>query len=412
MANLEAELNGATRNSAKEEGKNDEWKNVTLGFTRTYSPEWKPRHAFREVFQNLFVFTSILYNSKNANASISKDGIIDTFGLDEKRLSIETKPSETGYTAEFRDAHKKLLGFVKYLAGEGTVELANFGASLCPEVLEVGYTTKKGARKLAGGHGEGLKMAALVMLREGYRFHIQSSEHNWNFHFGGTGNRKMVCSFGWPKGQADEGYKEKNRRKFDKKSGSEELKAHIWEDVSVKIGGNFRGKGERIDSATFESWLDVSVDLNRPLNPIKTDFGVLILDEKYEDTIYLKGLQLEAKPSLKKFKFGYNLFAGKTDRDRHGMMDMRQQAEIITKIWEEAIKKGNVDILDKYTKMLRSEESRADVAVAEEFISSDMALRLWGELQRDDPEHKKFYYDQGKGDWVRIPVLTTSQLKY
>jgi hypothetical protein len=255
------------------------------------------------------------------------------------------------------------LGFVKYSAAAGTVELANFRAVLLPDVLEVGHTTKGEASKFAGGHGEGLKMAALVFLREGYRFHIQSFEHNWNFNFGGKDNRNIVCTFNWPIGQADEGYIEKNRRKFDRKSGSEELKANIWEDVSVKVGGSFRGIGKKIDYATFKSWLDVSLDLSRPSGVTKTHFGDLILDEKYEGTIYLKGLRLEAKPSLEKFKYCYNLFAGSTDRDRHGMMDLRQQAETITRIWEEAIAGNNADILDKYTELLRSEEGWADVAL-------------------------------------------------
>jgi len=340
--------------------------------------------------------------------SIRKDGLVDRFELDEKHLPVTIGDSEAGYTAKVHDARGKLLGFVKYLTEEGTVELANFGVSLGPEVLDTGYTTKQQTRKLAGGHGEGLKMAALVMLREGYRFHIQSSEHNWNFNFGGKDNKKIICSFSWRTGQADEGYKEKNRRKFDKKSGSEELKANIWEDISVKIGGNFRGKGSKIDYATFRSWLDVSVDLDRPSDVTPTGSGDLIMDRKYGDMIYLKGLRLEANPSLTKFKFGYNLFAGDTNRDRQGMIDMRQQAKIITRIWEEPIVNGDVDILDKYIEMLRAEQSWADVTLAEEFISRDMASRIWEKLQRDDPEHKKFYYDQEKGERVRIPVLAAS----
>jgi len=61
MANLEAKLNGATGDSAVEEGKNDAWRNITLSYTRTYSPRWKPRHALRELIQNWFIFTFILY---------------------------------------------------------------------------------------------------------------------------------------------------------------------------------------------------------------------------------------------------------------------------------------------------------------------------------------------------------------
>jgi hypothetical protein len=61
MTDIEPELNGAIGNSTEGKGENDTWKRVTLGFTRTYSRKWKACHAFREVFQNLFVFTYMLY---------------------------------------------------------------------------------------------------------------------------------------------------------------------------------------------------------------------------------------------------------------------------------------------------------------------------------------------------------------
>lgn len=70
MANIEAECNGAIGNSTEEKGENDAWKRVTLGFNRTYSRKWKARHAFREVFQNLFVFTCMLYKPQNANTPL------------------------------------------------------------------------------------------------------------------------------------------------------------------------------------------------------------------------------------------------------------------------------------------------------------------------------------------------------
>src|SRR5205823_2713211 len=118
------------------------------------------------------------------NMSTRKDGLVYTFGLNPERFPIEkTKVSDDEYIAKVHHTEGKLLGFIKFSAKEGVVEVANFGMHLDRRVLKIGHTTKRGNEALAGFHGEGLKLAILVMLRHGYRFHIRASEHKWNFNF-------------------------------------------------------------------------------------------------------------------------------------------------------------------------------------------------------------------------------------
>ncbi|KAF4228936.1 hypothetical protein CNMCM8980_006537 [Aspergillus fumigatiaffinis] len=60
---------------------------------------------------------------------------------------------------------QKVLGYIRYDHIKGSAEFANFSSRLDPECLEMGHTTKREDRRLAGGHGEGLKIAALVLSR-------------------------------------------------------------------------------------------------------------------------------------------------------------------------------------------------------------------------------------------------------
>jgi hypothetical protein len=67
---------------------------------------------------------------------------------------------------------RRALGHIKYEKKAGRVILVNSCAQIQPEVLQLGHTSKQGNAKLAGCHGEGLKLAALVMSRNGYKAKI------------------------------------------------------------------------------------------------------------------------------------------------------------------------------------------------------------------------------------------------
>src|SRR6266498_583550 len=96
------------------------------------------------------------------------------------------------YVTEAHHPYKdRLLGFIEYTQRTGVVEFANFSAVLSPSSLALGFTTKTDKDHLAGGHGEGFKLAALVMLRAGYAVHIAASGFYWNFRWGGRDKRQL-----------------------------------------------------------------------------------------------------------------------------------------------------------------------------------------------------------------------------
>jgi hypothetical protein len=78
------------------------------------------------------------------------------------------------------------LGFIKYEKDLGRVVMTNPCAGLKPRLLWLGQTTKQGKDQLVGCHGEGLKLAAMVMSWEKYRVSIETNNAHWTFYLGNT----------------------------------------------------------------------------------------------------------------------------------------------------------------------------------------------------------------------------------
>jgi hypothetical protein len=292
----------------------------------------------------------------------------------------------------------RLLGFIRYSKEKGILELTNFRAKLGRKALKLGFSTKRQKAELAGTHGEGFKVASLVMLRKGYHVHFDASKFYWNFHFAGTDKDTLYCFFSAPKDHVVQKQMDAYKKRLAK-VGSRELKTNIWEDVSVKIGKVPRSQGAKIDLATFNHWLKASLDLDRPTKFISTGYGRLIMDPNFRGRIYLKGLLLETN-SARGFRFGYDLAEGKVNRDRQRLKNPEGEANVLARIWEEAIQKEAGDTIKEYVDMLRDRIDWADVILAKDHISEVTAKAVWQHLLEEDPERKLFYHDHKNADEV------------
>jgi len=184
------------------------------------------------------------------------------------------------------------------------------------------------------------------------------------------------------------------------------LTANIWEDVTVKIGKVYRPWSESASIALeeFQSWLMVSLDLERPFDIIKTSRGCLILDSSFQGRIYLRALLLEINNPLavrkRKFRFAYNLLNGRVNRDRQSLSSVAEEAQEFARIWKEAIEKSSENTLKNYIELLREDDRWADVSRAKDFIDEVTAKAIWQYLLKDDPGRRRFYYDHKSGGHV------------
>ncbi len=82
---------------------------------------------------------------------------------------------------------KEWLGYIRYksMDGQGTIDITNRSATLQPWHLDMGGTSKAGDAHQAGAHGEGLKVALLVLMRSPQNHAVRccSGGFVWRFNF-------------------------------------------------------------------------------------------------------------------------------------------------------------------------------------------------------------------------------------
>lgn len=328
-----------------------------------------------------------------------KDAITETFRLGSRAFRLDITDDGGVYVAQARHPDTgDLIGFVHYREKEGTLELTNFKASLSRATLDLGVTSKREKGHLAGTHGEGFKIAALVMVREGYQARIETSNYYWRFAFAGRGKSHLYCNLT----PVSEAKLQKQMRAYALKAEQpRELQNNVWEDVSIKIGRVHGPKwGGKIARQDFEQWVKVAIDLDRTTEIIKTSHGSLILDERFGNKVFLKGLLLEGQSVGRRFRYGYDIRHGAVGRDRKTLESSSEESETLANIWGEAMARPGGDCLSKYVSMLWEQPRWADVGQAEKRMSGSTAKAIWDHLRTKVSGLNTFYHDDRHGDRV------------
>lgn len=332
------------------------------------------------------------------------DGIKEATGLGDRQYKISDKGLDVNgvYTIEARHPDSDmLLGFI--LWDNGTIQYSNFGSKLNRSCLNMGVSTKQDNEELAGTHGEGFKVASLVMVRQGYRVRYESSNFYWTFYIGGRDDNVLYCRLSEMSEAKLKKLQEAHKKRV--RSGNpREIKGNIWEDVTVKIG-LVQGQGKKIEKSEFLEWIKVSLELDRPSKVIDTSHGSLILDERFKGTIYLKGLLLENEDILP-YRFGYNFRTGEVNRDRQKLSNPRQEGRILARIWGEAINHEAASVVSRLVELLQGDKDWADVSFAEDYLSEETARAIWNHLKSENVGGNLFYYYEQNGHNVRLFIFS------
>jgi hypothetical protein len=293
---------------------------------------------------------------------------------------------------------------------------------------------------LAGTHGEGYKIGALVMTVAGYNVRYEADSWIRNFNLPDKTPDELYCRLNPIALNKLDRLKADFRANINK-GCSRQLKANPWEDVCLKIG-KYGKKGKLVPKGLsfsrflnistsssyilhfpslsepmltvispvedFLEWIKVSLDLHRPSKMLRTRDGNLILDEKFSGKIYLKGLLMDDASSAKPFKYGYNFFHGEVNRDRERLRNSKEEARMLGRIWVEAIQLDETATLPQLVDMLQSSILYADVDRIEENIPMVTAKKIWQHLLGQDATGKRFYYNVEDGGKV-FYVLSLSR---
>ncbi|KIW19323.1 hypothetical protein PV08_03617 [Exophiala spinifera] len=357
---------------------------IEIRVSREYTPNWGPEHAFRELYQNW------------------KDGILSSFKLDvnlfkpiikESKLSINITvhaPQPTPGTSR-RNQGSQLLGFITFKKKSGQLIMSNFQAMLERHHLILGHSTKRNDRKLAGFHGEGFKLAALIMVRDGYGMKYESNSQHWRFKLQfEDGIEILQCTL---KHAPEKTLcRQKERFANSKRSSSlrPRLSSNIWEDTTVKVGALSQNNCG-ITCEDFRGWLTVTLDLQefKENDIIHVQTGDLILSNAHKGALYLNGLKLEENRSgSTDYQFGYNFHKGKINRDREKMMYRDQEAQMVAAIWEEAmcLDAWEHTVIEHYFKLFQNYENPSDTFLAYKTVSRLAMVKMWKHLRVQFPD--------------------------
>ncbi|CAI7647755.1 unnamed protein product, partial [Penicillium manginii] len=127
-----------------------------------------------------------------------KDAMLERFQVDRMAFRPYFVDACDHYVAMASDPAdtegRRSLGFIKYEKKSSRVTFANACIQFPVESLELGFTTKVGQNQLAGSHGDGLKLAAVVLSRDGYRLQVAASRCSWYFYLREPCKSRLQCT--------------------------------------------------------------------------------------------------------------------------------------------------------------------------------------------------------------------------
>ncbi|KAH3174022.1 hypothetical protein KXX02_007454, partial [Aspergillus fumigatus] len=363
---------------------------IFLNVSPSYVGDWDATTAFRELYQNW------------------KDAIIQSFNLNLRdfRPTYQESVDFISIAVPEVGSNTNALGFIRYEKKSGRVILVNACAQLRTDALQLGHTSKKGQLQFAGCHGEGLKLAAMVMCREGYSVSIETGNSYWSFAYGGPSKSRFCCNIGPLSVATPDG-------KLNSAQDMACFTYRTWRDVCVEVGPDSEGTGGGVSLEKFKQWLTVSLDIrgySYPESIIETDQGDLIIDPRFRGKTFLKGLLLPASVlEARPFELSYNFVQGGVNRDRQRLVSRYEQADLVRRIWESAIRENEALILPLYVNLLRNFPRAPDVELADQLLDHVTRFRIWKYLLKDAGD-EKFYFCQKTGS-QSVVSITKSLMK-
>ena len=310
----------------------------------------------------------------------------------------------------------KQLGYSRFQwdkQGLGDLVISNYDAKLKPSNSGLGRSKKHGDNSQAGSHGEGVKLAALVLIRDPH-FHVvrcYSAGFSWKFHFKRT-KAQPLPTFNLAIRRLTDQQIE-YARKYDINS---------IKDVTFVIGARgvsniVNSDGRIVEAEKFRledvrESLKVCFDINPPEARITTNYGTLILDPDFKNHVYLKGLRLSSgSRSGREFVYGYDFREGSTERDRTYMSSSYDEKMNVNKIWHSIImdkdfcaQAAKYNILDKYIHLWNRPAEQEEIADAPKpkSVPHEIVIKMWELLHaKANDSCQKFYFCEKDGEEVR-----------
>jgi hypothetical protein len=218
---------------------------------------------------------------------------------------------------------------INYDEKKKVIIISNKESILERSTILLGSTSKENQEETIGQHGEGYKIALLILSRLGKRVVINNYKKN----------EKWTPLF-------------KEDKKYD---GEEVLKINVKKYRFTRLpDSNLTWNISNVSKKDWDSLKDKYLKFNNNLKKIvlgkEHGKGVeILLDKKMSGSIYINGLFVEKLNEKSNYKYGYNLPSSMIQLDR----DRRSVASFDFKWQTSSIWQGLAERSDKYAELLR-----------------------------------------------------------
>ncbi|KAL9965928.1 hypothetical protein ACROYT_G029795 [Oculina patagonica] len=352
-------------------------KSISLSLTSQYAPSWKTWEGIRELVQNWHdgVFSSLekLQGGSKVDFLCCKENDLLLYRAvikAENRVSFERNTKEKNnfdgltnqtqkrdhqtFDGSPQDGHRLELGRIVYSPAKEKLTLINRDTELMRKVLLLGFSKKASSKEVIGQFGEGLKVGALALVREGRVVSMETSKDRWRFGL-----------------SHDEAFDEEVLTVFVDDRWKENDDDDDDDDVANLGQTDTRVSVFPLYHKDWEMYLRRFLFLCPPSDYVKSQVGTLLLGERYKGQLFVKGVWVSdlSKDGLAS---GVDFVYLKIDRDRRAVVHLSDVDHQISSMWVHAIEQ-RPDLIPHYYRLLE-ENCTSDVRHANFYISDKSAL--------------------------------------
>ena len=366
-------------------------KSISLSLTAQYAPSWKTWEGIRELVQNwhdgvfssleklqldctkcnlprsrvnflsckqgdLLVHKAVLTTADyfSDEGKMKKDNGLDDFS------SVWTNLRRNFEDHEHCDQERNVeLGKIVYCPSRKKLTLINYNTELMRKVLLLGFSKKSSSKEVIGQFGEGLKVGALALVREGRVVSMETSRDRWRFGL-----------------SYDDTFKEEVLTVFvnDRRKASDDDDDDS--DGDVVALGHLGQKDTCVTVFPFclKDWkfyLKRFLFLCPPSDCVKSEIGTLLIDDHYKGQLYVKGVWVSdlSKDGLAS---GVDFAHLKIDRDRRAVVHLSDIDHQVSSMWVHAIEQ-RPDLIPYYYSLLEKNNT-SDVRHANFYLTDESAF--------------------------------------
>ena len=362
-------------------------KSISLSLTAQYAPSWKTWEGIRELVQNwhdgvycsLEKLQTISIRKMAFHCCREKDSLLyqavlttencfnsEGKGKEDMRVAdlefVETNQmgkldqtlnvSVGEMKAGFRCSTVE-LGRIVYHPTRKRLTLINHDTELMRKVLLLGFSKKASSKEVIGQFGEGLKVGALALVREGRVVTMKTSKDRWRFGLSHdkTFDEEVLTVF------VDDRWKESNDDDDDDETNLGQA------DTCVTVFP--------LCLEDWEVYLKRFLFLNPPADFVKSEVGTLLLGDQYKGQLYVKGVWV-SDLSTDGLASGVDFVHLRIDRDRRAVIHLSDIDHQISSMWVHAIEQ-RPDLIPYYYCLLEDNKT-SDVRHADFYLSGKSSL--------------------------------------